>query len=401
MIRKKSVTTKKGCYLLPDKNIKENFENFIKNMPGSIYCKDVNGTYLACSDYLVINAGLSSMEDIVGKTDYDLFAKPEADRLRTNDSQVMSMNKAIAAEEKITLPDGKVKYFDVIKAPWKNNDGRTIGIIGNSIDITERKEMEESLKEAKNQADQANELKTDFIRNMQHDIRTPLSGIYGIAFAIKKQAKDKLMREYGEDIETAATELLNFSNSILDFSIISGGSYAIMEKKFDVKKVINDIFVMNRPAARHKKLKLLVKIPKDIPGILMGDDFRIKRILMNLIGNSLKFTQNGSVKLILKEIKTNSDSRAVIIQFIVEDTGIGMPKEKQKIIFEKFARLEQSNKGRYKGAGLGLSIVKEFIFDLDGDIEVVSEDGMGTKIICTIPFKLPLTNEMLKGGDDE
>lgn len=372
-------------------------KSVIENFPGCIYWKNCNGVYLgrnsnAAARMHEVNLEPVMVKDaVVGKTDFDLFPEEAAKRYRQHDKQVLQTGREITAEEPITLPNGKIIIQLSTKAPLRDDKGNIIGVVGNAIDITYLKQIENKLKEAKNEL---LELKSEFISNMQHDIRTPLSGIYGLAFAIKKSANTTQIKEFAEHIEAASMELINFCNTILDFSSIAGGCYPVIAKKFNVRDLIANVISMNQPVAKQKDLKLLVTLPDKLHEIIIGDDFRVKRILMNLIGNALKFTQKGYVELQLEEIK--ADKRNIIMKFVIRDTGIGMPKDKQKIIFEKFAKLDPSNRGRYKGTGLGLSIVQEFICDIDGDIEVASDANTGTIIVCTVPFKLPLVNEMLK-----
>lgn len=376
-------------------------ENVIGVMPNTVYWMNKNGVYLGCNDNEAKAIGLSSRKEIVGRKNTDLpgFLIPES--LDPVNQKVMETGKPITLEEPATLPDGTKGTFISSKVPIKNNRDDVVGMVGISIDITDRKKQEEELKLAKEEAEKSNKIKSDFISNMQHDIRTPLSGIYGIAFAIKQSSKDPQIKEFAEHIETASTELINFCNTILDFSSITGGSYPVAAKKFNIHDLITDIINMNTPVAKQKKIDLFTTFLHNKHDIIIGDDFRVKRILINLIGNALKFTQKGHVELKIKEIPVKNKKRSTMLQFTVQDTGIGMPKDKQKVIFEKFTKLDPSNRGKYKGTGLGLSIVKEFIFDLDGDIEVISGANAGTTIVCTIPFKLPLVDEMLKGDNNE
>jgi signal transduction histidine kinase len=146
---------------------------------------------------------------------------------------------------------------------------------------------------------------------------------------------------------------------------------------------------IEKPAAHVKKLDLLCECDKSVPAVLIGDSYRLMRVLINLISNSIKFTDAGHIRLTISAAKAES-RRRIVLRFIVEDTGIGMPQDKQDFIYEKFVRLSAANRGTYRGMGLGLRIVKQFMEEMNGDIELDSKPGSGTCFACVLPFKIPL-----------
>ncbi|QLH43983.1 MAG: GHKL domain-containing protein [Coxiellaceae bacterium] len=160
---------------------------------------------------------------------------------------------------------------------------------------------------------------------------------------------------------------------------------AYSQEKFNLSQLITSTINIELPAAKHKELTLTVDFDNNIPPVLIGDDYRLQRILINLLSNAIKFTHKGSVKLVVEQ-SVRENNNLIILKFIVEDTGIGIPIEKQNFIYEKFARISPSNKGIYEGAGLGLSIVKQFIEEMEGEIDLESEIDKGSKFICTIPL---------------
>ena len=365
----------------------------IDNLPGSIYWKNADGVYLGInyhSRQMMKKAGLD-FKSIVGKTDYDLFPKDVADKFRKNDLLVLQKGKIITEEEPTVVFNKKIYQLST-KKPIKDDDGEIIGIVGNTVDITYLKKIEAKLKKAKEKAEETNRIKTEFIRNMEHDIRTPFNGIWGIANYLCEAETDPEKKEYLQDITQSAKELLDYCNSILDFARIERGNYPILAKKFDINKLLNDIIIAEIPAAKYKKLELTLDCAANVSHIIIGDRYRLYRILINLISNAIKFTETGKVELIVNKVK-QKNHKYVIINFIVKDSGIGISEDKQNFVYQKFTRVDPANRGIYKGIGLGLHIVKQFIEEMDGEIDIKSKLGEGTVFTCILPFKLSLIKE--------
>ncbi len=293
---------------------------------------------------------------------------------------------------RIVRPDGEVRWIMDRGFPIYDENGQCCGVTGVAVDVTKDKQAEEALRKAKEAAELANQLKIEFMRNMEHDIRTPFNGILALSKILWESELDPERKELLGDITHSAKDLLDYCNSILDFSRIELGNLLKIEKKFNLKKLVDGIIAIETPAAKLKNLKLILNYPENIPLMVLGDSYRLQRILINLISNAIKFTHEGEVLLEIQLAKFLNEKK-VIIKFIVKDTGIGIPEEKQNLIYEKFTRLNPSNKGMYKGTGLGLSIVKQFIEEMDGEIELKSELGKGSIFTCILPFKLSLINE--------
>lgn len=365
-------------------------QNVLSDLPGSIYWKDKNGVYLGRNK--TSEASLKSMNfssDIVGKTDYDLFPKDMADGFRKHDLEIMESGKESSREETAILANGEKVIQLSTKRPLYDQQGQIVGIVGNTVDITFLKKIESELRTAVDKAEQANAIKIDFIRNMEHDIRTPFSGIYGMANMLAEREQDPEKKEILTMMAICTKELFDYCNSILDFSKIESGSLPLISKKFNVRELVESVIYMEKPPARNKNLKLELSYDEKVPMVVIGDEHRLQRILINLLSNAIKFTKEGFVKLEVTMPK-QIDKRNIILQFIVEDSGIGIQKREQAIIFEKFTRLTPANKNLYKGLGLGLHIVKQFMAEMDGDIDIVSEEGIGSKFICALPFIVPL-----------
>ena len=217
--------------------------------------------------------------------------------------------------------------------------------------------MEVQLQQAKRKAEEADLRKTEFIQNIQHSIRTPFSGVWGLANILYELETDPQKKEYLGNISDCAKELLDYCNSILDFSKASLGLVPIISRKFKLKELVDKTITKVMPKVKCKGLEFVLNFLEDVPDMIIG-----------------------------------AQQQEIILQFIVEDTGIGIPEEKQQYIYEQFTRLTPSNKGIYKGLGLGLTFVKQFIEELHGEIGVKSQHSKGSTFICTIPFKLPLIN---------
>lgn len=382
----------------------ENFQlrTIIEDLPGSIYWKNKEGVYKGrnrtSAESLRNMNFVWKLEDIIGKTDYDLFAKEMADGFRAHDREVMEARKESTREEVAILPSGEKVIQLSTKRPLYDEKGSVVGVVGNTVDITYLKKIEADLREAKKiaeNANMANQAKTEFIKNMEHDIRTPLSGIWGIVNQLYQRENDTFKKELLYDVTSCANELLGYCNGILDFSKIELGAFSKLEKKFNIKKLVEEVVAIETPPAKVKQLTLTLEFKNDMPDILLGDEYRLKRILINLVSNAVKFTQQGYVKIIVSLAEKTSNN-SVVFRFIVQDSGIGIPEEKHDFIYEKFARLSPSNKGMYKGIGLGLRIVKQFTEEMDGEIDLKSELGKGSTFICTLPFKLPLISQDIK-----
>ena len=379
----------------------ENFKlhSIIEDLPGSIYWKDKAGVYRGrnrtSAESLRNMNFIWKLEDIIGKTDYDLFTKEMADGFRSHDKEVMDSGIESTKEELAILPSGEEVIQLSTKRPLYDERGNVVGVVGNTVDITYLKKIEAELREAHEKAEEANKIKTAFIHNMEHDIRTPLSGIWGMVNQLHQREIDPFKKEHLDDVTHCAKELLDYCNGILDFSKIELGTLSRLEKKFNIKNLVKNVIAIETPPAKIKNLDLMLEFNGNIPDVLVGDEYRLERILINLVSNAIKFTQQGYVKIFVNFVDKLSKNQ-VIISFIIKDSGIGIPQEKQDFIYEKFTRLSPSNKGIYKGIGLGLRIVKKFIEDMEGEIELKSELGKGSIFICNLPFKLPLVSQRIE-----
>lgn len=367
----------------------------LKQIPASVFWKDKNSVYLGCNNAFIHSLGLSSPEEVVGKTDYDLpTTREESDAFRTDDKQVIESKKPkLNIEEFQTLPNGKKVVLLTNKVPLVDKQNNVVGILGIYYDITDRKQKEEELREAKEKAEIANKAKTEFLENMRHDIRTPIMGIIGFADMIKNSAVDARIKEYVDNLTASSYALLNLLNGVLEAIKVSSGEIPLLKKKFNLENELKEIILLNQAKAQQKNLELLFEYDAAIPNYLLGDARRIHRIVLELVTNALNFTHQGYVRLSAQLGKNNEDD--VVVKIMVEDTGIGIAPEQQQDIYVQFKRLTPSYEGIYKGSGLGLSIVKQFVEELRGELYVESKVGEGSTFTFITKLKKPLLDDAL------
>lgn len=371
--------------------------SIIDTIDASIFWKDLDGRYLGCNKYMVKMSGFKDRSQIIGKKDKDMPWHKIADSLDNIDRSVLK--KGIFEGEETPLTASlKKQVFHTKKTVLYNNHHEAIGIVGVSIDITKRKRAENLLKknqtlllEEKNKAEAANLAKTEFLANMRHDIRTPLSGIVGFAEILKSESQENNIKEYASNLIASSHALLDLMDEVLEAVRVSSGEIPKLKKKFDLKELVNKVIDLHKAKACEKKLKLNFLYDPKLPRYIIGDKIRLYRIALELISNALNFTHTGQVTLAIELAK--KEQRQLIIKLQVIDSGIGIPKDKQQEIYLQFKRLTPSYQGLYKGTGLGLYIVKQFIDELEAEIYVNSNLGEGTTFSCIIPLQEPLLDD--------
>jgi two-component system aerobic respiration control sensor histidine kinase ArcB len=374
-------------------------DNILIYAPGLVYWKDVNSVYQGCNDEFARLAGLKSRDQVIGKTDFDLIWKDSAALYIASDQPVLKTGKPnLNVEEVVATAENKKLTMISNKVPLLNDKNQVIGVMGITTDITAQKMMAEDLKLAKEKAEVASLAKTEFLENMRHDIRTPLTGIVGFADLLKMESDNPHIKEYSENLVASSHALLDLLDEVLEAIRVSSGEIPKLKKKFSLEQTLSHVVELNRSRAAQKKLSLSLHIDTAIPNYVIGDKVRIHRVALELIANALNFTDTGYVKLSIVLAKRHEEK--LVLKLVVEDSGIGIPKEKQQEIYVQFKRLTPSYQGIYKGAGLGLAVVKQFIDELGGEIYVESEPRKGTCFTCIIPVQEPLLDDAL-GVDDE
>jgi two-component system, OmpR family, aerobic respiration control sensor histidine kinase ArcB len=362
-------------------------EEVIALLPGHVYWLNKDLVIQGCNDALARASYVKSRKEIIGKTHHDMLWKSHADEMEKHYREIMEKGIPHISEETVTLPQGEItRVYLSHKAPLKNANNEVTGLLGISLDITDRKHMEKELEKAKEAAEFANEAKTELIRNLEHDIRTPLGGIMNVVTYLQTIEGDPQKKEFLSDIHIATHEVLNYLENIVESSDISMGQVPLILRTFDFKQVIQAILNLESAAAKDKRIELIMDYPEDVPKMVIGDRFRVHRVLLNLISNAIKFTDVGFMHVNVRMIEEKE--QAALFEIKVKDSGIGIAPKYHQLIFDKFMRCDPSNRGIYKGKGLGLWIVKQFIHDLQGTISLESVLGKGSTFQCCLPFKL-------------
>ena len=279
--------------------------DIVMKVPGFVFWKNTELKFMGCNNNFAKQVGLNHPNEIVGLTDHDLPWNPEQTQKFIRDDQEIlqtGIPKTNIEEKQQQLNDRDL-FLLTSKVPLY--DGHKIsGVLGIYVDITALKEAEQALRAERDKAESANRIKSDFILNMQHDIRTPISGIYGMTellATIPFVSPD--IRSHLMEISQAAKELLDYCNDILDFTHVEYGSRPVVHQPFSLKALVHSVLQMQMPAARLKKIRLSVHYGKLIPDVMLGDAYRIQRVLINLISNAIKFTTQGYVKIHIRAEK--------------------------------------------------------------------------------------------------
>ncbi len=280
--------------------------------------------------------------------------------------------------------NGKQFTLEITDSRIHDNKGNVTGDVYILRDISIRTEYEKTLRKAKKDAEEASIMKSDFLANMSHELRTPLNSILGLTELSLETDDDNERGEYLTIVKQAGESLLNLINSILDFSKIEAGKMKKEEIPFDLLQVLEDTIERMYIQAHKKNIHLSLNMNENCPAALLGDSHKLFQILINLLGNSIKFTEGGYIHL--EAEKLDSSGNTTIVQFKVTDTGKGIPSEKIELIFNSFTQVDSSSTRIHGGTGLGLAIVKKLVELLDGEIYVKSEIGMGSEFTFSIPF---------------
>ncbi len=367
--------------------------NITRSLPQYIFWKNTKSAYLGCNENFARLVGLHSPEEIIGKTDRDLNWQPTghtAEVFQRGDQETLNGYPLTNQEETLALPSGKKLITLVSKLPILDDDQRVLGIVGYFTDITPLKKKERALRQAKRQAEAANQAKSVFITNISHDLRTPLTGLLGMAEVLQKEVHTAQGKAAAADLLKAGMMLLNLLNEVIEFSRCESGDLPIHEVKFDLLELIQNLIALLKPSAQDKNLDFNVTVDEHLPHYVISDSARLQRILLNLLGNAIKFTHQGAINLSIRVIKLKA--QGVIVEYRVQDTGIGIREDQQALIFTRFSRLHPAYQGQYAGSGLGLALVKQFVNELKGEIHVESVEGQGSIFSCLIPLRVPLSS---------
>ena len=362
------------------------FNSLLEVFPDAIYFKDTESrlTRFSRSNAEKFQRTPSEM---IGLTDADLFAPEHAKETLADEQRILESGELIESKlEQEFYPDQPPTWASTTKVRLEDNSGNVMGTFGISRDVTELMESRRKLQKALSMADGASRAKSEFVANMSHEIRTPMNGIIGMARLLSETNLDETQNEYVEMIQQASGALMGLLNDILDFSKIEAGKLELDNIPFNLSDSIGKTTQTLSNKATEKGLELACRVSPDLPERLVGDPRRLRQVIVNLIGNAIKFTDSGEI--VVEVEMQGKDENSVDLHFSVRDTGIGIPQEKQDLIFEEFSQADTSTTRRFGGTGLGLTICKQLVQLMGGTIWVDSEVGSGTTFHFSVPMRI-------------
>jgi PAS domain S-box-containing protein len=358
----------------------------INSIPDNVFIKDAQSRFLLANRSVAEVMGAFSPEELIGKTDFNFYPDKLARKYRNDELEVMKSGKAkLNIIELIIDRDKQKRWYSTSKIPLISSNGDIIGIMGIGRDLTDFVEEKKDMHKAKLAAERADRLKSAFLANLSHEVRTPLNGILGFSQFLKKSlSDDPKTSKYLDYIIQNGKRLLYLISDIVDLSKIECHQLILNNKEFSVLELMRKLersahIMLEEENKKNITLCLDIK-PKDENIILHNDDQRIEQILHNLLSNAVKFTEQG-------DITFGYCSNNGKLEFMVKDTGIGIEDENQKQIFESFVQVDNTLTRQYEGAGLGLTIAKGLCKLLKGEIYLKSAPGKGSEFIFTIPYK--------------
>jgi PAS domain S-box-containing protein len=377
----------------------------IDNVPDFMYVKDKESRFVVGNTMLARAMDVKSPEELLGKTDFDFYPQELANAYFQDEQHMIHTKQPLFnQEERCKDASENEIWLLTTKVPLLDKNVEVFGFAGIGRDITRRKNAEIEWQRAKEAAEAASRAKSEFLANMSHEIRTPLNGVIGITDLALDTSLTFEQREYLETVKLFADSLLSVINDILEFSKVEAGKIDLELTDFNLHDCLETALKTVTIRADEKGLELLCEIAPEVPEVVRGDSLRLKQVILNLVGNAIKFTQKGEVALKVEVQSMEGDSRQV--HFTVSDTGIEIPGDKLSTIFEPFSQADTSTTRKYGGTGLGLTISARFIALMGGRISVESEPGKGAQFHFIIALKsseskvdvgTPASPELLRG----
>ena len=361
----------------------------LRTMRDGVVQMSTDGTVLAVNDITTEIFGYEEAE-LVGRNIKMLMPEPHASAhdgyleryQRTRKANILHRRVELDARHK----DGSLFPIDLVVNEMVDDDGSVfVGVIR---DISEQKATQRDLVMALKAATAAAEAKSAFLANMSHEIRTPINAVIGFSLLAQRLEMSRQARSYFDKIYVSAQSLLTVINDILDLSKIEAGKLDIECIPFRLSKSIDQVYHLLNLKARDKGIELVVGCMPDVPDVLLGDPNRLSQVLTNLATNAVKFTERGYVTVMCSRVEGPQGADGVVLEFVVEDTGIGIPKDKQSRLFQKFSQVDESTSRKFGGTGLGLVISKALVEEMGGQIDVASEAGQGARFWFRLPFRI-------------
>jgi PAS domain S-box-containing protein len=365
----------------------EKYRGIVENASDGIFQTSLEGEYLSANPALAAIYGYDSVESLL--TSHVLLRNEfyvDPNRRRQFYDELLEHGRIENFESQVRTRDGREIWISESARAVRNEQGDLLYLEGLVQDVTERKLAAERIEAARSAAEEASRFKSEFLANMSHEIRTPMNGIIGMAELLANTRLDPEQKDYLGMVRHSADALLRILNDILDFSKIEAGRLELEEIPFKLRECVGRTAQTMSVRASDRGLELACRIAPDVPDNLIGDPGRLRQVLMNLMGNAVKFTHEGEVAINV-EVDAGDDQR-VALRLEVRDTGIGIPRDQQQRIFQAFEQADSSTTREFGGTGLGLAIVSQLVRLMHGRVEVESEPGRGSKFTFTCEFGL-------------
>jgi two-component system, sensor histidine kinase and response regulator len=360
----------------------EVFRTLCASAPVGVFRSDENGVSIYANQKMTEIRGVT-LEQFKANPNQGIHPE-DVERVSASRRLNYARGGRFADQFRYLKPNGETVWVSLQGGPIRDSEGRLQGYVGVLEDITLLREAHEQMRKAKEAADAASRAKSEFLANMSHEIRTPMNGIIGMTELAMETELDPSQREYLNAVKYSADSLLTVINDILDFSKIEVGKLSLDPIEFNLRDHLGQAMKILAARAHEKGLELACFVPPELPDFVVGDPVRLRQVILNLVGNAIKFTEKGEV--VLRVDLESQGSDAMWMHFAVSDTGIGIPVEKQQLIFEPFSQADTSTTRRYGGTGLGLSICSRLIEMMNGRIWLESEEGHGATFHFTVQF---------------
>jgi PAS domain S-box-containing protein len=351
-------------------------QTIIENTPIIISSLDQNGIFTFTAGQGLNLLGRSP-ELVLGKSVFEVY--------KNNPDLLEKVRLALNGQITKSTSELQGIWFETLYQPIRDEKGKITGLNSFSFDITDRVASEKALKKAKDMAEESVKAKEQFFTNMSHEIRTPMNGIIGLSAVLRKTELSEEQRTYLEAIHTSSERLLIIINDLLDFSKMEAGKMQLEETTFNLRELISQNIDLLTPKAAERGNRLKVIVDQEVPADVVGDPVRLSQVLTNLIGNAIKFTENGLIRVVVDNIKDSPDSAT--LEFEIQDSGIGIPEDKLNAIFESFTQASNDTTRKYGGTGLGLTISRQLIEMAGGNLKVRSKLGEGSTFTFMLPFR--------------